>query len=106
MGLKNRQFTREFKRHVVRQVLSGKRQAEIAREYQILPKIISRWVTEYQTYAEQAFPGTGHPCSNAAREGALVRENDRLRQENELLKKALACLDGIPNPDRGNGSSA
>lgn len=106
MSLKNRVFSKEFKLHVVRQVQSGKRQAEIAREYQILPKIISRWVCEYEAYAEEAFAGPGHPYTDAARAGSLGRENARLRAENELLKKALRCLDAIPSLGRGNGDSA
>ncbi len=106
MSIKRRSFSKEFKLRVVRQVRSGKRQVELAREYQILPKTISRWLSEYDTYQDGAFTGEGRPHTPAARTAALERDNTRLRAENELLKKALRCLDGIPSPAEGNGDSA
>jgi transposase len=106
MSLKRRTFSKEFKLHVVRAVHSGRRPAEIARQYQILPKTISRWVVEYETYAEEAFGGKGHPYTQQAQAAALGRENARLRAENELLKKALRCLDALPGQGGENGDSA
>jgi transposase len=106
MSVKRRRFSKEFKVRLVREVQSGKRQAEIAREYQILPKIISRWMSEYETYSQEAFTGPGHPYTPQAQAAALGRENARLRAENELLKKALRCLDETPRWAPGNGDSA
>jgi transposase len=105
MSLKRRTFSKEFKLHVVREVQLGRRQAEIARQYQILPKLISRWVAEYETYAEEAFAGRGHSYTPQAQAAALGRENARLRAENELLKKALRCLDALPEEGRAPGDS-
>jgi transposase len=105
MSLSRRVFSKEFKLHVVRAVQSGKRQAELARQYQILPKVISRWVSEYGTYAEGAFAGRGHRYTQQAQAAALARENARLKAENELLKKALRCLDEIPTQAPGSGDS-
>ena len=106
MSLKKRVFSKEFKLRVVREVQHGKRQAEIARHYQILPKLISRWVVEYDTHPEAAFVGKGHRKPARAQQAALERENARLRAENELLKKALRCLDEIPSWRGGSGDSA
>lgn len=103
MGLKQRVFSREFKLHVLKEVASGKSQAAVARQYQILPKLISRWVAEYAGDPEGAFPGAGHRKPEQASQAALARENARLREENALLKKALRCLDAIPSPEPGNG---
>jgi transposase-like protein len=42
MSIRRRVFSGEFKRHVLAEVARGTSQAEIARRYQILPKLISR----------------------------------------------------------------
>jgi len=93
MNLKRRTFSKEFKLHVVKEVVCGRSQAEIARQYQVLPKIISRWLSEYRTYADEAFAGQGNAYTDRARMAALERKNARLEAENDLLKKALTQLD-------------
>jgi len=106
MGLKQRVFSREFKLHVLTEVAAGKSQAAVARQYQIGPKLINRWVAEYEGDPEGAFPGTGHGRPGQATQVALVRENARLREENALLKKALRCLEAIPGPEAERGGRA
>jgi transposase-like protein len=106
MSISRRVFSGEFKRHVLTEVARGTSQAEIARRYQILPKLISRWLTEQETYGEAAFPGPGTSATPQAKLAALTRENARLRSENELLKKALRCLETLPSQERENGGSA
>ncbi len=106
MGLKQRVFSREFKLHVLKEVAAGKSQAAVARQYQILPKLISRWQAEYEADAEGAFAGAGHRKPEQATQAALARENARLREENALLKKALRCLDAIPSPAPERGEQA
>ena len=103
MSIKKRTFSKEFKLRVVKEARAGKSQAEIARQYQILPKIISRWVCENETYAGEAFAGSGNTYTTEARMRAVERENMRLRSENEILKKALSCLDSVPSLESGSG---
>jgi len=43
MALKRRQFTREFKLQVVREVDAGKPMAQVAREHQINPNTVAKW---------------------------------------------------------------
>ena len=74
MSIKRRVFSKEFKLRVVREVQSGKRQAELAREYQILPRPISRWVSEYETYRDGAFTGQGRPYTETAQAAAGAGE--------------------------------
>lgn len=105
MSIKQRVFSKEFKLHVVKDVSSGKTQAEIARQYQILPKIICRWMREYETYSDEAFAGRGRTHTLEARFALLERENVRLRSENDLLKKALSCLDSEECPNAESGGS-
>jgi len=93
MSMRRRMFSKEFKLHVLKEVQSGKTQAEIARKYQILPKLISRWLGEHETYADEAFAGQGNTYTDRARIAALERKIAQLEAENELLKKALTQLD-------------
>jgi len=105
VSIKQRVFSKEFKLHVVKEVNSGKSQAEIARQYQILPKIICRWMGEYETYANEAFAGRGHTYTLEARMALLERDNARLHSENNLLKKALSCLDSAECLENESGGS-
>jgi len=93
MGMRRRVFSKEFKLHVLREVQSGKTQAELARKYQILPKLICRWLGELDRYGDRAVGGLGSVYTDEARIAALERKVARLETENDLLKKALTQLD-------------
>ena len=95
MNIKRRTFSKEFKLHVLREVASGKTAAEVARQYQVHPNLLSRWRTQYETYADEAFGGSGNIRSDTARLAAQERRIVQLLAENELLKKALSRLDLI-----------
>ena len=103
MVRRRRVFSTEFKLHVLKEVQSGKTQAELARKYQILPKVISRWACEYEIYAEEAFGGRGNDFKSSARMAELERKIARLETENKLLKKALSQLDQDRASQNRNG---
>ena len=103
MEIKRRVFSKEFKLHVLREVASGASQAEVGRKYQVLPKLISRWLSEHETYADEAFAGLGNTYTDKARIAALERKTAGLAAENELLKKALTQLDPIHGSAERNG---
>lgn len=103
MGMARRVYSREFKLHLLKEVQSGKTQAEVARKYQILPKMISRWACEYEIYAEEAFGGLGNDFKGSARRAELERKIARLETENQLLKKALSRLDQSRASNTRNG---
>ena len=52
--------------------------------------MLYRWISEYETYGEEAFVGAGHQRSEDAELRKLRKENERLTMENEILKKAAA----------------
>jgi transposase len=93
MTVKRRAFSRDFKLQVVREVETGKSQAEIAREHQISPHVISRWCRQHRRYKGRAFPGNGHAHTDEARIAGLERMVGKLTMENELLKKVLQKLE-------------
>ncbi len=67
---------------------TGLRACDVAREYGISDKLVSRWSSEYRLGKSWARSET-----NKAEDESIIRlekENRRLKQENEILKKASA----------------
>ncbi len=93
MSRKRRRFSREFKIEAVRLVDEcGQRQSEVARDLEIRPDLIRRWRLQLREDPEHAFPGEGRlkkPDDDVHR---LQREVRQLREEREILKKALAIF--------------
>lgn len=88
---KRQRFTAEFKREAVRLLKAGDRPAAvIARELGIPRNRLYKWATDLDAKGAGAFGGSGRPKSNPDELAKLQRENERLRQENEILKKAAA----------------
>ena len=86
-----RKFSSEFKQEAVRLMkTSGKSAAVIARELGIPRNRIYKWATDVDASGDKAFAGTGRAKQAQDELSLLQRENARLREENELLKKAAA----------------
>jgi transposase len=49
-----------------------------------------KWAQDAQTNGEKAFRGSGRPKASVDELSVLKRENARLQQEVEILKKAAA----------------
>jgi transposase len=96
MSRTRRTFTREFKVEAVRMVTEGgHRLAQVARDLELDPKLLRRWREALgQEEAAKAFPGKGHQKPEEEELRRLRRDNERLRQEREILKKALAIFSG------------
>jgi transposase len=93
MGLKRREFTREFKLSVIREVDAGKSLAQVARKYQLDPSLICKWRKLYQRHKDEAFAGRGRAYGDDARIAELESLIGRLTIENDLLKKVLQRLE-------------
>ena len=80
-------YTEEFKREAVRLVeVSGRSVPEIAADLGVGRASLSRWIKDFR---DQDL--LGGPHQDASNEIARLRkENDILRQERDLLKKAAA----------------
>lgn len=88
---KRQKFTAEFKREAVRLLkLGGKPAAVVARELGIPRNRLYKWSHEAQTKGDKAFIGSGRAPASNDELAVLKRENARLQQENEILKKAAA----------------
>jgi transposase len=87
-------YSREFKLETLRLLKSsGKTKADLARELGLYQGQIHLWERAFNKEGgnvEQAFPGVGHQNDAEAEVHRLKRENEVLRQERDILKKAIA----------------
>ena len=95
MGSSRRRFSREFKLEAVRMALEGSHSlAQVARELDLRPDLLRRWKRQYEHEGEQAFPGHGRLKADDEQLRQLLRENRQLREERDILKKAVAIFSG------------
>ena len=88
-----REFTAEFKRDALNLVEnSGKPLAQVARELGISDNTLQGWKKQMGLHGQHAFPGSGHQTPQEEELRRLHRENEVLRQERDILKKALAIF--------------
>lgn len=86
-------YTKEFKEEAVRLMeVSDKPASEVARELGVRRNQLYKWKTQLHHRGEKAFPGKGgRPKKTGQDELTTLRaENDRLKEELEILKKAAA----------------
>jgi transposase-like protein len=95
-----RQYTRDFKIAVFRDIETGKSLAQVSRENGIYPSLIAKWKKEYFENPENAFSDNGRVYKEQARMAELERLVWRLYAENEFLKKALRTLESRIQEER------
>ena len=92
-----RKYDPEFKREAVRLVLEGDIPlARVARDLGINENMLHRWKSQYLTDSIDAFPGKGHLKPEDEELRCLRRELDDVKQERDILKKALAIFSKEP----------
>jgi transposase len=93
-----RSFTREFKIETVRLATgSNPSTDQIARDMCIHPNTLYRWVKQFSEKPDIAFPGKAHMATSEAETiRQLKRENERLKMERDILKKAMAIFSSDP----------
>jgi transposase len=88
---KRRTYSREFKVEAVKLVTErGYSVAEAARSLGVHETLLRSWKQALAARGEQAFPGQGHLPAFEEELRRLRAENQRLRQERDILKKAAA----------------
>ena len=92
-----KQYDREFKIEAVKLASEpGMTQAEVEKNLGIGKGVISRWKKQYSLDGGHAFPGKGKLKPKDAEYRQLERENERLRRERDILKKAVAIFSEDP----------
>ena len=82
-------YSKEFKLEAVRLLeSSNKPAAEVARELGVKRNQLYKWKEALDTRGDQAFPGSGQHTEASKAMARLKRENARLKEEMEILKKA------------------
>ncbi len=88
-----KQYDQEFKVEAVRLLeTSGKSAARLERDLGIGKGNLTRWKKEFAKEGEDAFPGHGRLTPEQDELRQLRRENEILRQERDILKKAIAIF--------------
>ena len=112
MDLSRAVYSRDLKIAAMRALDAGATQREIARKYQLSPKLLERWRAEWRAKGELAFPGNGQrgladpAVGDARRIAELERKVGQLTMENDFLKKALQHFKDHHPPAVVNGGDA
>jgi len=104
MTKKRKQYSDEFKREAVRLLKESDKSArQLEQELGIGSTCLSRWKRELEAEGQEAFPGQGRLTPEKARIRELEREVEILRQERDILKKAITIF-SHPSPRDSDSS--
>jgi transposase len=94
---RRRTFSREYKLEAVRLIQEeGRRVTDVARDLGVDHSMLRRWVEQFTSDTDQAFPGKGHVRADEEELQRLRRELADAREERDILKKALAIFSKGP----------
>ncbi len=87
-----REFSVEYKKEIIKLVTEqGKKVTHVAKDIGVSEAIVRRWVKEYGTHGEDAFPGRGKLRPEDEELRKLKKRMADLEEENAILKKAI-CI--------------
>ena len=89
---RKRNFSVEYKKEIIKLVTEqGKKVTHVAKDIDVSEATVRRWVKEYGTHGNEAFPGKGklHPEDEEIR--LMKKKMADLEEENAILKKAI-CI--------------
>ena len=88
-------YARDFKVEAVMLVTErGLPRKQVARDLGVDLTTLRRWIAEFGADGERAFPAQGHARDEEL--ARLRRENELLRQERDILKKAIGIFSRMP----------
>jgi putative transposase len=91
-----RSFSPQFKAQTVLDLLSGtSSQAEICRQHQVSPQLLTRWKATVLEELHRLFDEDSQPSPEQARIAELEQLVGRQALELEILKKASRLLPGL-----------
>jgi transposase len=89
--MERRSFTREFKLEAVRLIKErGVSVAQAARDLAVHGNMLRKWLRDFETDPQHAFPGQGQMKPEQLEIERLRREVIKLKAERDILKKAAA----------------
>ena len=88
-----RTFTKEFKLEAVQLAKNSQKPlTQIANDLGIADSTLHHWCTQFGEQGEHGFVGSGHQLPQEEELRHLKRENELLRQERDVLKKAIGIF--------------
>jgi len=94
---RRRKYDRQFKIETVRLVTEeGRRATEVARDLGIHANMIYLWKKQFAEDPKESFPGVGKLRQSDAEFRRLQRELADVKEERDILKKALAIFSKRP----------
>ena len=94
---KYRAYDRQFKEEAVRLVTEGGRSVtEVAHSLGIHENLLHTWKRKHKEDPAGSFPGKGNLKTEEEELRRLQRENANLKEDREILKKALAIFSKHP----------
>ena len=87
-----KRFDPELRQHILKLVLEeGKKNTEVSREFGIPTSTIVRWKREHRQELQTKSEGQEYltPTEQANQQRALEKEIAELKEENDILKKAM-----------------
>ena len=93
----NRKYDKQFKEEAVRLVTEGGRKVtDVARSLGIHENLLRTWKRKHREDPSGSFPGKGHVKPQDEELRRLQKENANLKEDREILKKALAIFSKHP----------
>lgn len=93
MGKKRRVFDKAFREAAVRQITDeGRKATDVAKDLGVHPNQLYAWKRQHLEDGPNAFPGHGKQLGEKAEMCRLQKENQRLRNERDILKKAVGIF--------------
>jgi len=94
---RNRKYDKQFKEEAVRLITEGGRKVtEAARSLGIHENLLRTWRRKHTEDPAGSFPGKGHLNPHDEEFRKLQKENANLKEDREILKKALAIFSKHP----------
>lgn len=89
----------KLKQHLIKLVvIDGKKQIEVSREMDVPVSTLRRWVSDHRKELEAERNGVEYvtPAERLKQQRALEKEIQELKEENEILKKAMHIFSKNP----------
>ncbi len=89
------QYSRDLKVSAMHALDAGETSGQVARRFQVSPKLLEKWRAEWRAKGEAAFPGAGRQArlerslNDQQRIAELERKIGQMAMENDFLKKVL-----------------
>ncbi len=94
MSTTRKSYTEEFKREAVALVEQSGNRSRVARDLGIHMSLLKKWQQSMSESTNRPFPGKGNPKDEEL--ARLKKENARLQEEVEILKKAVGIFSNRP----------